>query len=216
MSSVCGAARWVAILVGGALTLTAGNARADEPSSPPAAVDKHSPPPPVTTPVPQPGPRDPSQASWGGYLGVSGSANRAAMAVQLGLRRRVSTHWTFGLDGEWNPWFAFSGPTPVRNGVVNMYGTAILRLPLAYEDFNLRTAVSVGASYLLIDLYGAPQGSVGPYFGVSPLGLEWKLSRLFLLIINPLSFSLPVPKITGVPLWFPQYRFTIGLGILAG
>ena len=57
---------------------------------------------------------------------------------------------------------------------------------------------------------------VGPYLGVSPLGLEWKLSRVFLLIINPLNFALPVPKVTGVPLWFPQYRFTIGLGILAG
>jgi hypothetical protein len=51
---------------------------------------------------------------------------------------------------------------------------------------------------------------------VSPLGLEWKLSRLFMLIVNPLSFALPVPKVTGVPLWFPQYRFSIGIGILAG
>ena len=132
------------------------------------------------------------------------------------MHLRVSTYWAFGLGGEWNPWLAFNGPTPVRAGVVNIYGTAILRLPLAYEKFNLRTALSVGASCLLIDLYGAPRGSVGPYIGVSPLGLEWKVSRLFMLIINPLELALPEPKVTGVPLWFPQYRISIGIGILAG
>ena len=216
MSSARGTARWVALFVGGALALAAGHARADEPSTQAAEIAKHVPPPPVTTPVPQPGPRDPSQGAWGGYLGLSGAVNKGALAIQLGLRRKVSNHWTFGLDAEWNPWFSFQGPTPVRNGAFNVYGTAMFRVPLAYEKFNLTVAVSAGASCLLIDLYGAPKGSVGPYLGVSPLGLEWKLSRLFFLIVNPLNFAFPIPKVTGVPLWFPQYRFTIGLSIVAG
>jgi hypothetical protein len=69
---------------------------------------------------------------------------------------------------------------------------------------------------LLFDLYGAPKGSIGFYGAVSPLGLEWKLSRLFLLIINPINIAIPVPQLKGVPLTYPQYRLSIGLGVLAG
>ena len=74
----------------------------------------------------------------------------------------------------------------------------------------------LGISYLLIDLYGAPKGSIGLYGAIYPLGLEWKVSRVFLLIINPLGIAIPVPQLQGVPLTYPQYRFSIGLGILAG
>jgi hypothetical protein len=210
-------------MIAGAIALTAGSARAAEPSQPPAgakeepaAADKHAPPPPTTVPVAQPGPRDPSEGAWGAYLGISGSGDKPALAIDLGIRRRLSTHWTVGWDVEWNPWITLYGPTAVRAGVFNTFGTIILRHPLAYENFNLRTTVNLGFSYLLFDLYGAPKGSLGLYGAISPLGLEWKLSRAFLLIINPLSFAIPVPQLRGVPLSYPQYRISIGLGILAG
>jgi hypothetical protein len=100
----------------------------------------------------------------------------------------------------------------MRAGTLNTFGTVILRFPLAYENFNLRTTVNLGISYLLIDLYGAPKGSLGLYGAIYPLGLEWKLSRTFMLIINPLGIAVPVPQLQGVPLTYPQYRFSIGLG----
>ncbi|MDD5224135.1 MAG: hypothetical protein PHE84_09100 [bacterium] len=212
-----------AFMIAGAITLTADSAPAAEPDQFPAGTteesvtpDPHAPPPPVTIPVPQPGPRDPSQGAWGAYLGLSGSVNKPAFAGQLGIRRRISTQWTFGWDAEWNPWVSLKSPTPVRAGAFNTYGTIILRLPLAYEKFNLRTTVNLGLSYLLIDLYGASKGNIGFYGAISPLGVEWKLSRIFLLIINPLSFAMPIPQIHGVPLTYPQYRFSVGLGILSG
>jgi hypothetical protein len=212
------------ILIAGAVALPAGSARAAEPSPPPAGAaaepapgtDKHTPPAPVVVPVAQPGPRDPSEAAWGAYLGLSGSVDKPALAGQLGIRRRMSTHWTLGWDAELNPWVSAYGPTALRPGSFNTYGTAILRFPLAYENFNLRTTVNLGFSYLLFDLYGASKGSVGLYGAISPLGIEWKLSRVFLLIINPLSIAVPAPKIGGVPLTYPQYRVSIGLGILGG
>jgi hypothetical protein len=211
------------VVVAGAVALAAGSTRAAEPSPPPAtgaeepaAKDKHVPPPPTTVPVPQPGPDDPSKGAWGAYLGLSGSVDKAAFAGQLGIRRRMSTHWTLGWDAEWNPWVTLYGPTPIKAGVVNTYATIIFRVPLAYENFNLRTTVNLGFSFLMFDLYGAPKGSVGLYGGISPLGLEYKLSRTFLLIINPVNIAVPVPQLKGVPLTYPQYRFSIGLGILAG
>jgi hypothetical protein len=181
-----------------------------------AAEEKHNPPPPVTTPVKEPGPKDPSKMALGAYLGGSGSYAYAAAAVTLGARLRFSKHWTFGLDAEWNPWIAINGRTAVREGAFNGYGTVILRLPLAYEKFNLRTTANLGFSRLLIDLYGAPKGSMGIYAGLSPLGLEWKVSRLLFVIINPLNFAIPAPQLSGVPLTYSQYRVTIGLEIYGG
>ena len=208
------------------LSLAPGGAGAVEPAqagvatpaeaSAAAAAAPNLPPPPVTVPVVQPGPLDPSEGAWGGYLGISGSADKPAAAVQLGLRRRISTQWTLGVDAEWNPWVSLYGPTAWKPGVASLYGTAILRYPLAYERFNLRTTVSLGASYLLFDLYGAPQGSLGLYGAISPLGLEWKMSRLFYVIINPLSISAPVPQLKGVPMSYVQYRFSLGLGFVTG
>jgi hypothetical protein len=181
-----------------------------------AAEEKHAPPPPVTTPVKEPGPKDPSKMALGAYLGGSGSYAYAAAAVTLGARLRFSKHWTFGLDAEWNPWIAINGRTAVRDGAFNGYGTVILRLPLAYEKFNLRTTANLGFSRLLIDLYGAPKGSMGIYAGLSPLGLEWKVSRLLFVIINPLNFAMPAPQLSGVPFTYSQYRVTIGLEIYGG
>jgi hypothetical protein len=181
-----------------------------------AVAAEHKVPPPVTTPVKEPGPKDPSKIALGAYLGGSGSVNNEALAATLGARLRFSKHWTFGLDAEWNPWIAVNGASTVRAGVFNGYGTVILRLPLAYEQFNLRTTANLGVSRLLIDLYGAPKGSTGIYAGFSPLGLEWKMSRVFFLIINPLNFAMPTPQLKGVPFSYSQYRFTIGLEVYGG
>jgi hypothetical protein len=153
--------------------------------------------------------------AWGAYLGSSASIDKTALAVQLGARLKVTSHWTFGVDGEWNPWITLNGYR-FGSGVFNFYGTAIYRFPLAYENFNLRVTVNLGGSLLLMTLYGAPSGSLGIYAGVSPAGVEWKLSRMFILIVNPLNIALPVPQLHGVPLTYPQYRFSLGLGILAG
>ena len=42
------------------------------------------------------------------------------------------------------------------------------------------------------------------------------MSRVFLHVINPLGIAVPVPQLQGVPLSYPQYRFSIGLGFLGG
>jgi hypothetical protein len=183
--------------------------------STPTVVDENAPPPPTLIPVAEPGPLNPNKTSWGASLSGSGSVDNPSLAGAFGLRLRLTTHWSFGLDTEWNPWFALNG-TPYHGGALDIFGSAMLRFPLAYENFNLRTTVSLGASYLLSNLYGAPSGSLGPYVGVSPLGVEWKLSRAFFVVINPLNIALPIPQIKGVPLVYPQYRFSLGLEVYLG
>lgn len=177
--------------------------------------DGLSPPPPVAAPVPMPvaEPMPPNPAAgkaWGIAVNVAGSLDEPALAGSLGARLRLSQRWALGLDAEWNPYLATHG-RKFREGGINFYATAILRFPLAYQAINLRSTLSVGGSYLLTELYGAPEGSIGLYGGISPLGLEVKASRHIYLVINPMSIAVPVPHLTGVPFVYPQYRFTIGL-----
>jgi hypothetical protein len=181
---------------------------------PPTTASDAVPPPPVLVPVAQPGPKDLSRVAFGAYAGIAGSVDKPAAAGALGARLRATSSWTMGLDLEWNPWIAFNGTT-VRKGAVNVYATGMLRFPLAYERFNLRLGFSVGTSYLLTDLYGAPSGSLGLYLGVSPLSVEWKVSRLLYLIINPMHFAMPVPRLHDLPLLYPQYRTSVGLEFYA-
>lgn len=82
---------------------------------------------------------------------------------------------------------------------------------LRYQPVNIRTTLSAGASYLLFDLVGATKGRVGPFFGVSLLGVEWKVARGFYLTIDPTYIAIPVPHVTGLPFAYTQYRFLLGL-----
>jgi len=165
---------------------------------------------PPTVPVAEAASHDPDDRNYSLALNIAGSFDQPAAAISLGFRGRLSKHWMLGIDGEWNPWIAVNTSGP-RGGVINLYATAMFRLPLAYEVFNLRGTAQLGGSYLLTDLYGAPSGSIGIFAAAYPLGLEWKVSRLFYLIINPVGIAVPVPQLSGVPLAYVQYRGSIGI-----
>ena len=64
---------------------------------------------------------------------------------------------------------------------------------------------------MLIDLYGAPRGRRGIFFGFVPLGLEWKLARAVYVIFDALGVAVPVPQLKGAPFAYPQYRTAVGL-----
>jgi hypothetical protein len=172
-------------------------------------------PPPRTIPVPEPGPGDRARHAFGLFVGGAGSGTDAALAAMLGARVRATLHWTFGLDAEWNPWIAVNGTQRIRAGAFNGYGTAIFRVPLAYQQFNLRVTGSFGLSRTLIDLYGVPEGATGFFGALYPLGIEWKATRLFYVILNPLGVAAPVPQLRGIPFWYPQYRVSVGIELYA-
>jgi hypothetical protein len=146
------------------------------------------------------------------HLGLGLSYERPAGAIFGGAKVQLSTDWMLGLSAEWNPWFSID-TKQVRSGVVSAYATIIRRFQLRYEAVNLRTAASLGASRLMFDLYGARAGSIGPFVGISFLGIEWKLADRWYLVIDPSNIAFPVPHITGVPLGYLQYRATVGLDV---
>lgn len=151
-----------------------------------------------------------AQKTWGAYAGLSGSVTNPAFSGHLGVRLRLSEMWEVGLDGELNNWFAIH-TSALRTGAFNGYFTGILRYPLRFEAINLRTTANLGTSVLLIDLYGAPSGSVGIYAGIAPLGLEWKMNEHAYLVFDPLGVALPVPNLKGVPFAYVQYRSSVGV-----
>jgi hypothetical protein len=153
---------------------------------------------------------EPWRSAFGIHAAASAAYDNLALAGALGARYRFARAWIAGLDAEYNPFLSVNGKT-FRTGVFNGYATLIRRWPMHYEPVNLRTSASAGTSVLLMDLYGAPSGSVGLYLGASFLGIEWKVSRAIYVVLDPLNVALPAPQLTGIPFVYGQYRTTIGL-----
>lgn len=147
---------------------------------------------------------------WGVALNLSGALENPAAAAALGARYRLSEHWLFGLDGEYNPWYA-DQTGKFRPGVASAYVSVIVRVPMRFERVNLRTTLELGASRMLFDLYGVPKGTTGPFFGVNLLGLDYEIGNQLYLVVNPAHIVVPIPQTEGAPFSYVQYRITLGL-----
>jgi hypothetical protein len=156
-----------------------------------------------------PGKTDRSGAVFG-RVALGASYDKPGLSGGLGLRYQAYERLMFGFDTEWNPWLTIT-PSELRAGALNSYVSVIGRFQLAYSPINVRTTASLGASFLLTDLVGAPSGSVGPFLGLSFLGVEWKVAPGFYLTIDPTYIAFPVPHVTGIPFGYLQYRFQVGL-----
>lgn len=150
-----------------------------------------------------------SRGEFGVYLGAGGSVDRSAIAGSLGGRYAPNHLWLVGLDVEWNPWISLDTGR-LRPGTFNIYGSVVRRWPIS-SRVTLRTTGHLGAAILLFDLYGAQEGSVGPYLGLSLLGLEYHPASTWALVIEPADVVMSVPHVTGAPLTYRQYRFTVGI-----
>ena len=177
------------------------------PTAPPVMVDGSDTSAPVvdTTPVSE----QKKPFPFGAAANFSVALENPALAFALGARLRLSGNLIVGVDGEYNPWISFQ-KDELRSGTVNVYATGILRLPLSFQRVNLRTTLQLGVARQMFDIFGVPEGSIGPYFGINVLGLDIELTEAVYLIINPAHIAVPVPQTSGVPFTYPQYRFTVG------
>jgi hypothetical protein len=202
------APRALSVLLFGGLSIHAVDAKAQssaEPKGVSAPVDALA----GDSSAAVPGHKDPA-GSFFARIAAGAAYDKPGFSGGLGLRYQISEPFMIGFDAEWNPWLAVT-PGKLRAGAANGYFSLIRRFQLRYEAVNIRTTLSAGASYLLFDLVGAPSGSFGPYFGLSLLGVEWKVARGFYLTIDPTNISFPIPHITGVPFGYLQYRLLVGL-----
>jgi hypothetical protein len=145
----------------------------------------------------------------GGYVAGGAALSNAAAAASVGARYRVSAHFLVGADVEWNPWFSRTTKR-FRPGSTNAYGTFIVRFPMNYERINVRSTLQLGISRMNFDLYGVPEGTIGPYVGFDLVGLDFELARSLYLVVDPAHIAIPIPQTQGVPFSYPQYRVSIG------
>ncbi len=139
---------------------------------------------------------------------VGASIDRGAMAASLGAHLRVSSRLSLGVTAEYNPWYSLATMS-LFTGVFNAYITGSFAWRRV-GNLVLHSSLSAGTSVLLADLIGADAGSVGIYVGASILGLTVDLSRHVHVIVLPATVSVPVPQLSGVPIIYQQYRFSIG------
>lgn len=143
---------------------------------------------------------------------LGGSLVHGAAVATVAGRYRLNERWTVGLDLEWNPWIT-SVPLTMKAGVLDVYGTVIRRFPMRFDRINLRTSLHLGISTQLFDVYGSPQGSMGPYIAFTPLGIDYDLGGSVRIVIDPVEIACPIPHVGLIPLYYEQFRLMVGIQI---
>lgn len=137
------------------------------------------------------------------------SIDKAGYDVAVGVRYDLGRRFAVGLGLEYNPWFSIeSGRTAA--GTTQGYGVAVFRLDVR-DYLELHTTVSAGVSVLMFDTFAAPKGTYGPFFALSPLGVSFRMSDRFRLLVEPAEIVMPIPQTRGIPLVYRQHRFSVAL-----
>jgi hypothetical protein len=147
--------------------------------------------------------------NWGAAVSAGGAFDRGAMMVSGGVRWNPWRTLGIGLDLEYNPWFSISA-AEVAPGAASLYIPVIWRLK-HFGTWELRSTAYVGATMILFDLVGVDRYSIGPFVGWNPLGLALPLGPDFKLVVKPGDIAVSAPQMTGIPFYYHQYRFTVGL-----
>jgi hypothetical protein len=147
--------------------------------------------------------------TWGASLTAGLAFDRGGGAAAGGVRFVPSESFTLGLDIEYNPWVSFAD-LDVAAGAASVYIPVIWKLR-RFGTWELRSTFYAGASMLLFDLVGADRGSIGPFVGWNPLGLAIPIGADTKLIVKPGDIALPIPQMAGIPFYYHQYRFTVGI-----
>jgi hypothetical protein len=147
--------------------------------------------------------------NWGAAVSAGGAFDRGAMMFSGGVRWNPWHSFGVGLDLEYNPWFSISA-AEAAPGAASLYVPVIWRLK-HFGTWELRSTAYVGATMILFDLVGVDRYSIGPFVGWNPLGLALPLGPDFKLVVKPGDIAVAAPQVTGIPFYYHQYRFTVGL-----
>jgi MYXO-CTERM domain-containing protein len=152
---------------------------------------------------------DPVRETWGAAISLGAAFDRGAGAVSVGARWNPWRDVGFGLDAEYNPWVSVSG-FEVASGAASLYVPVTWRLK-RFGTWELRTTAYVGATTILFDLVGVDSGTVGLFAGWNPLGLALPLGPHTKLVVKPGDIAVSAPQLRGIPFYYTQYRFTVGV-----
>ena len=148
----------------------------------------------------------------------------ASLFGSIGDRSMEGTAFGGGLKGgyRWESWGVFltiesnswvapaTGPTPsapaqpssVRSGALNI----AVGGELIYANRYLRSALAIGPSILLDGDNLDSAGTTGLFVDLRMVGIRWPIKKWLVLMLDPVSFSLVAPVLTGIPLALFQFR----------
>ncbi|HET6281402.1 MAG TPA: hypothetical protein VFH73_10555 [Polyangia bacterium] len=144
---------------------------------------------------------------FGVIAGGGVSLDNAGYNFGIGARYDLNKQFTVGLDVDYNPWLSIETKR-TAGGTTNIFAVGIYRLDVR-DYLELRATIAAGASVLMFDTWAAKQGSVGPYFAISPLGIAIRMSSHLRLVVDPAELVVAIPQTTGIPLVHRQHRFSI-------
>jgi hypothetical protein len=81
----------------------------------------------------------------------------------------------------------------------------------SYAGGFLRTTLAGGVSWLAVPTDVDRAGSAGIFVGVYPVGYRWPLSRTWVLGVQPLSLTVVMPVLTGIPLIEIEFRTSLAM-----
>jgi hypothetical protein len=160
---------------------------------------------------------DPRHTPW--FL--SGQAG----TVVLGRSANAATGWrlgrTFaagvGAGRRWGRWDAFvegevNGWSSTRPDGSHDHALAVdlgVGGGVSYAGGFLRTSLAAGVSILGIPTDVDSAGSTGVYVDLRPVGYRWPLARAWVVGVQPLSLTVAMPVLTGIPLIELQFRTSL-------
>jgi len=152
-----------------------------------------------------------SFARWHFDARLGGAWDDAAAGAALGISVDYKK-WSFGVFGEWNPFFSFDEVGSVRAGVANGFLATSYRWYHS-DKISLSTRLELGTSVMLFDLLGIDKYTTGIYFGGSLTSVRFPISKGAAFTFDPIHFAAPTPRPFGIPFYYKQYRVTVGLEI---
>jgi hypothetical protein len=195
-----GALRWSLTLALG--LIAAGPARAAEPVAASAQVT-----------------HDPRESPWylSGHLGTillgspssdsSGWRVGRTLAVGLAAGHRWGPYDAF-LVGEANGW---TSNRPDGSDDLALAVNLGLGGGFSYAGGFLRTSLAGGVSLLAVPTDVDSAGSTGFFVGLCPVSYRWPLSGSWVLAVQPLSLTVVMPVLTGIPLIEIEFRTSLAM-----
>jgi hypothetical protein len=166
----------------------------------------------VITSGPPVGPRDWSmQADLGATLASRSSTSSTSLALARAQALGLAVDRGFGqlhlfARGEANAW------RDRRDDGTDDFVLAFdlgVGARLDYGGGRLRSSLAAGTTLLAVPGDIDTAGTIGAFVDVRPLAFAWRLGPGVRLGVVPLSLTLAVPVLTGIPLVSIQYRTTV-------
>jgi hypothetical protein len=144
------------------------------------------------------------QAELHGSL-LSDAADKSLLQGTFGYGFRGGWRWSgWGafLHVEQNLWLSTELENEVVYGVINVGVGG----EYTYANGFVRTSVTAGPSILAFDTVLDKAGTTGFFLDFRPVGLRWTVHERIVLGVDPLTFTIVAPVLSGIPLVNVEFR----------